>query len=110
MLARNHGTSHLKDDLDPQAERQPCPLAETLTGVPAVFVLGFPASCRPVPRGAAGGGAQSFDLLFDGLEMRPAGNGCTAAQRSKRHSAAATSNLRRSRIANPCCIEEIVTI
>ena len=75
MLAREHGTSHLKDDLDPPAERQLCALAEAMTGVPAVFVLGFPASSRPfysAPRGAAGA-AQSFDLLFEGLEITTGG-------------------------------------
>jgi nondiscriminating aspartyl-tRNA synthetase len=75
MLARNHGTSHLKDDLDPPAERQLCALAEAATGVPAVFVLGFPASSRPfysAPRGTAGA-AQSFDLLFEGLEITTGG-------------------------------------
>src|SRR5580658_10521755 len=71
MLSREHGTSHLQDDLDPQAERQLCALAEAATGVPAVFVLGFPASSRPfysAPRGEAGA-AQRFALLFEGLEI-----------------------------------------
>ena len=75
MLARHHGTRHLKDDLDPLAERQLCALAESMTGVPAVFVLGFPASGRPfysAPRGSAGA-AQSFDLLFEGLEITTGG-------------------------------------
>jgi nondiscriminating aspartyl-tRNA synthetase len=75
MLSREHGTSHLQDDLDPQAERQLCALAEAATGVPAVFVLGFPASSRPfysAPRGEAGA-AQSFDLLFEGLEITTGG-------------------------------------
>jgi nondiscriminating aspartyl-tRNA synthetase len=75
MLEREHGTSHLRDDLDPQAERQLCALAEVATGVPAVFVLGFPATSRPfytAPRGDSGA-AQSFDLLFAGLEITTGG-------------------------------------
>jgi nondiscriminating aspartyl-tRNA synthetase len=74
-LTREHGTKHLKDDLDPTAERQLCALAERETGVPAVFVLGFPASSRPfysAPRGDSGA-AQSFDLLFHGLEVTTGG-------------------------------------
>jgi nondiscriminating aspartyl-tRNA synthetase len=75
MLARKYGTEHLKDDLDPAAERQLCALAERETGVPAVFVLGFPARSRPfysAPRGDSGA-AQSFDLLFQGLEVTTGG-------------------------------------
>jgi nondiscriminating aspartyl-tRNA synthetase len=75
MLGREHGTSHLKDDLDPAAERQLCALAERETGVPAVFVLGFPLRSRPfyaAPRGDSGA-AQSFDLLFQGLEVTTGG-------------------------------------
>ena len=75
MLARKHGVSHLKDDLDPRAERQLCALAEAMTGIPAVFVLGFPAGNRPfysAPRGTEGA-AQSFDLLFEGLEITTGG-------------------------------------
>ncbi len=74
-LARAHGTSHLTDDLDPEAERQLCALASTETGVPAVFVLGFPAANRPfysAPRGGSGA-AQSFDLLLQGLEITTGG-------------------------------------
>ena len=74
-LALTHGTSHLKDDLDPEAERQLCALAAAETGVPAVFVLGFPAANRPfysAPRGDSGA-AQSFDLLLDGLEITTGG-------------------------------------
>jgi nondiscriminating aspartyl-tRNA synthetase len=74
-LARAHGTSHLKDDLDPEAERQLCALANSETGTPAVFVLGFPAANRPfysAPRGGSGD-AQSFDLLLHGLEITTGG-------------------------------------
>ena len=75
MLAREHGINHLKDDLDPLAERQLCAIAQRETGVPAVFVLGFPLKSRPfytAPRGELGA-AQSFDLLFDGLEITTGG-------------------------------------
>jgi nondiscriminating aspartyl-tRNA synthetase len=74
-LLRAHGTSHLKEDLDPEAERQLCALAGGESGVPAVFVLGFPAANRPfysAPRGESGA-AQSFDLLFQGLEITTGG-------------------------------------
>jgi len=70
-----HGRSDLYDDLDPEGERQLCALAEQETGVPAVFVIGFPLSARPfysMPRGTAGA-AQSFDLLFRGLEVTTGG-------------------------------------
>ena len=41
------GRADLVDDLDPEAERQLCRLAEREHGVPAVFVLGFPLAARP---------------------------------------------------------------
>ena len=47
-------------------------MAEAETGAAAVFVIGFPLSGRPLythPRGAEGA-AQSFDLLFRGLEIQ----------------------------------------
>jgi nondiscriminating aspartyl-tRNA synthetase len=50
-------------------------LAERECGVPAVFVIGFPLASRPfytAPRGQAGA-AQSFDLLFRGLEITTGG-------------------------------------
>jgi nondiscriminating aspartyl-tRNA synthetase len=67
--------TELVDDLDSEAERQLCRLAEAETGVPAVFVIGFPLSARPfyvAPRGS-NGAAQSFDLLFRGLEITTGG-------------------------------------
>jgi nondiscriminating aspartyl-tRNA synthetase len=69
------GRAELVDDLDGEAERQLCKLAEEECGVPAVFVLGFPLEARPfytAPRGTAGA-AQSFDLLFRGLEITTGG-------------------------------------
>lgn len=69
------GHTNLVDDLDPDAERKLCELAQKETGVPAVFVLGFPLAARPFythPRGADGA-AQSFDLLFRGLEITTGG-------------------------------------
>ncbi|NMG07843.1 aspartate--tRNA(Asn) ligase [Brasilonema sp. UFV-L1] len=65
----------LVDDLDPEAERQLCQLAESETGIPAVFVIGFPLSARPFythPRGN-NGASQSFDLLFEGVEITTGG-------------------------------------
>jgi nondiscriminating aspartyl-tRNA synthetase len=64
----------LVDDLDPDAERELCRLAEAERGVPAVFVLGFPLSARPFythPRGETS--AAGFDLLFRGLEVTTGG-------------------------------------
>jgi nondiscriminating aspartyl-tRNA synthetase len=61
----------LADDLDSEAERQLCQLAQRETGIPAVFVLGFPLTGRPfytAPRGPDGA-ANSFDLLFCGVEI-----------------------------------------
>ncbi len=69
------GRKDLVDDLDPEGERQLCALAEKETGVPGVFALGFPLAARPFytqPRGG-GGAAQSFDLLFRGLEITTGG-------------------------------------
>ena len=68
----------LVDDLDPEAERALCRLAEAEYGVAAVFVLGFPLSARPFythPRvgGVGGGAAAGFDLLFGGLEITTGG-------------------------------------
>ncbi len=75
MLHEAFGRSDLNDDLDPLAERQLCDLARAKTGIPAVFVLGFPLSARPfytAPRGSAGA-ANSFDLLFEGMEITTGG-------------------------------------
>lgn len=66
--------SDLVDDLDPEAERQLCRLAESENGIPAVFVLGFPLSARPFythPRTETT--AAGFDLLFRGLEITTGG-------------------------------------
>jgi nondiscriminating aspartyl-tRNA synthetase len=57
----------LVDDLDPQAERDLCALAEKQTGVSAVFVYGFPLNSRPFYT------MHSFDLLFNGLEITTGG-------------------------------------
>ena len=68
------GSEHLVDDLDPEAERQLCALAEKECGVPAVFVIGFPLSGRPFythPRTSST--AAGFDLLFRGLEVTTGG-------------------------------------
>jgi nondiscriminating aspartyl-tRNA synthetase len=74
-LADKFGREDLIDDLDPEGERQLCQLAKEETGVAAVFVLGFPLAARPFythPRGEKGY-AQSFDLLFEGLEITTGG-------------------------------------
>jgi nondiscriminating aspartyl-tRNA synthetase len=74
ILAERFGRRDLIDDLDPEGERQLCSIAEEETGVPAVFVLGYPQGSRPfytAPRG--GGMAQSFDLLFRGVEITTGG-------------------------------------
>jgi nondiscriminating aspartyl-tRNA synthetase len=75
LLKDHFNRTDLSDDLDPEAERQLCQLAEKHTGVPAVFVLGFPSSGRPfytAPRGTSGA-ANSFDLLYQGIEITTGG-------------------------------------
>jgi nondiscriminating aspartyl-tRNA synthetase len=75
ILRDEFGRADLIDDLDPEAERQLCERARNETGIPAVFVLGFPLAARPfytAPRGS-GGAASSFDLLFQGLEITTGG-------------------------------------
>lgn len=74
-LRRDAGRADLVDDLDPEGERQLCALAEREHGVAAVFVVGFPIAARPFythPRGTAGA-AESFDLLYRGLEITTGG-------------------------------------
>jgi nondiscriminating aspartyl-tRNA synthetase len=78
LLKENFGRTDLKDDLDPEGERQLCALMEKETGVPAVFVIGYPLASRPfytAPREteATPGAAQSFDLLFQGIEITTGG-------------------------------------
>jgi nondiscriminating aspartyl-tRNA synthetase len=78
LLKVNFGRADLTDDLDPEGERQLCALAEKETGVAAVFVIGYPLASRPfytAPREAGGapGAAQSFDLLFQGVEITTGG-------------------------------------
>jgi nondiscriminating aspartyl-tRNA synthetase len=70
-----HGRTDLVDDLDPEAERQLCAMAEHETGVAAVFVTGFPLAQRPFythpePDGVHAAG---FDLLFRGVEITTGG-------------------------------------
>jgi nondiscriminating aspartyl-tRNA synthetase len=75
LLRTHFSRTDLVDDLDPEAERQLCQLAQRQTGIPAVFVLGFPLSARPfytAPRGT-NGAANSFDLLFQGIEITTGG-------------------------------------
>ncbi len=75
LLKQHYNRTDLTDDLDPEAERQLCQLAEKDTGIAAVFVLGFPLSGRPfytAPRGTTGA-ANSFDLLFEGVEITTGG-------------------------------------
>jgi nondiscriminating aspartyl-tRNA synthetase len=75
LLKEHFNRTDLSDDLDPEAERQLCQLAEEDCGVPAVFVLGFPLSGRPfytAPRGTSGA-ASSFDLLYQGIEITTGG-------------------------------------
>jgi len=75
LLKETFNRTDLSDDLDPEAERQLCQLAEKDCGVPAVFVLGFPLSGRPfytAPRGTSGA-AGSFDLLYQGIEITTGG-------------------------------------
>jgi nondiscriminating aspartyl-tRNA synthetase len=75
ILRTEFERTDLKDDLDPEAERQLCEQARRENGIPAVFVLGFPLASRPfytAPRGSHGS-SSSFDLLFQGLEITTGG-------------------------------------
>src|SRR5262249_21773915 len=75
LLREKFERTDLTDDLDPEAERQLCSLAEKENGVSAVFVIGFPLSGRPfytAPRGTEGA-ANRFDLLFQGVEITTGG-------------------------------------
>src|SRR3984885_10002965 len=75
LLKEHFHRTDLTDDLDPEAERQLCQLARQKTGTAAVFVLGFPLAARPfytAPRGSSGA-ANSFDLLFAGIEITTGG-------------------------------------
>lgn len=72
------GRTDLVDDLDPEAERALCRLAEAEHGVAAVFVLGFPLSGRPFythPRSSREHERASagFDLLLHGVEITTGG-------------------------------------
>jgi nondiscriminating aspartyl-tRNA synthetase len=80
----------LVDDLDPEAERELCRLAEAEHGVAAVFVIGFPLSARPFythPRTGASqeGSAAGFDLLLNGLEITTRGQRLHVEQIWRRH-------------------------
>lgn len=75
LLKDNFGRTDLVDDLDPEGERQICKIAKEETGLPAVFVIGYPLQSRPfytAPRGTEGV-ANSFDLLYNGLEITTGG-------------------------------------
>jgi nondiscriminating aspartyl-tRNA synthetase len=70
-----HGRTDLVDDLDPDAERRLCEIAEKETGVAAVFVMGFPLAQRPFYTHPAPDGvhAAGFDFLFRGVEVTTGG-------------------------------------
>lgn len=74
-LKSKFSRTDLVDDLDPSGERQLCEIAKEECGIAAVFVLGFPLSNRPFYTHPRGDGleAQSFDLLFRGLEITTGG-------------------------------------
>jgi nondiscriminating aspartyl-tRNA synthetase len=75
LLRAEYGDHQLTNDLDPEAERRLCAIAERQFGVPAAFIIGFPLASRPFYSAARGesGAAQSFDLLFRGLEITSGG-------------------------------------
>jgi nondiscriminating aspartyl-tRNA synthetase len=62
MLRAEFGRTDLEDDLDPEAERQLCERAARETGIPAVFVLGFPLAARPFLHRSEG--SQRFGQQF----------------------------------------------
>jgi nondiscriminating aspartyl-tRNA synthetase len=94
-LRKSSGRADLTDDLDGEAERQLCALAESEHGVPAVFVVGFPLKARPFYTHSRGvqGAAQSFDLIFRGLEITTGGQ--------RLHKRAALESALLSRGMNP---------
>lgn len=99
-LKRNYQRTDLVDDLDPTAERQLCDMAEKECGIASVFVVGFPLASRPFythPRGN-GGSAQSFDLLFRGLEITTGGQ--------RLHSRPQLENALRNKGMNPNSFEQ----
>jgi len=74
-LEKAHGRADLVDDLDPEAERRLCEIAEKETGVAAVFVTEFPLAQRPFYTHPAADGvhAAGFDFLFRGVEITTGG-------------------------------------
>ncbi|HKV37912.1 MAG TPA: aspartate--tRNA(Asn) ligase [Blastocatellia bacterium] len=99
LLKENFGREDLVDDLDPEGERQLCSIAEKEAGQPSVFVIGYPLSARPfytAPRGG-GGSAQSFDLLFQGVEITTGGQ--------RLHTRAALESALRGRGLDPNSFE-----
>jgi nondiscriminating aspartyl-tRNA synthetase len=71
----NEAIEGLSEDLNGEAEKRLCELAMREFSCPAVYVVGFPLRSRPfytAPRGTSGA-AQSFDLLFRGLEITTGG-------------------------------------
>jgi len=74
LLKKEFRRGDLVDDLDPEGERQLCALMERENGVPAVFVIGYPLDSRPFYTAERKPGtAQSFDLLFRGVEITTGG-------------------------------------
>src|SRR6185436_9018476 len=98
-LKQAHGRTDLVDDLDPEAERQLCALAEKEHGVSAAFVVGYPMTARPfytMPRGD-GRSAAGFDLLFRGVEVTTGGQ--------RRHTRSSLEESLRSRGIDPSPFE-----
>jgi nondiscriminating aspartyl-tRNA synthetase len=98
-LKKTFGRTDLVDDLDPQGERQLCEIAQKEFGTPSVFVVGFPLDARPFythPRGN-NGAAESFDLLFRGLEITTGGQ--------RLHTRAALEGALRNKVMDPKTFE-----
>jgi nondiscriminating aspartyl-tRNA synthetase len=71
LLKKHFNRTDLTEDLDPEGERQLCQLANERAGIPAVFVLGSRSLVVPfTPLHVA---ANSFDLLFEGIEITTGG-------------------------------------
>ena len=99
MLRAEFGRTDLTDDLDPEGERQLCETARAETGIPAVFVLGFPLAARPFytapgDRGAPPAASISYSRVS---RSQPVDSDCIAGKTWRRLSGQGRLTPRASR-------------